>query len=381
MLFRSPPPPPQQQQQQYGGMDGGELPHLIFEQHAEQPAVSRVSSVGDSSVGLDSSAGSNHGIYSGQYTAQIGVAGPQPMPLDLSAASGDSSGAEGRPLEGNSSGGSSLARFTRKSTAEDWFNCLNADVRGHQSYPSYDSMALVPSFPVFSFFSFFFFLFFFFFLSFFLFLFRFLFLFLFLFLSFFLFFSLSFFFLLSSFPSFLFSLFSLFPFLFLPPPFLCFFPWILTAIADDSPYYMPNHHRKKYQPGGLRQPRPARSHHGGFPDRSSQGEFRGGPIILDSTEESNSDSFRGVIDDLTIKSIFSSSLYSPFSADPPNLDQKLKRRLRKLEGLHGHTTHAERLFEVRVHDLPEYDNSTSFFEKKHEPCTYILFLLTALFPL
>ncbi|KAI5806322.1 frequency clock protein-domain-containing protein [Geopyxis carbonaria] len=56
--------------------------------------------------------------------------------------------------------------------------------------------------------------------------------------------------------------------------------------------------------------------------------------MLESTEESNSESFRSVIDDLTIK------------------NQKLKKRLRKLEGLRGRDQ-GERLFEVRIHDLPE----------------------------
>ncbi|CCX09772.1 Similar to Frequency clock protein; acc. no. Q01115 [Pyronema omphalodes CBS 100304] len=101
---------------------------------------------------------------------------------------------------------------------------------------------------------------------------------------------------------------------------------------------MPNHHRKNYGPG-VRHPRPANSHHAGFPNRSAQDSFRDGPVMLERTEESNSDSFRSVIDDLTIK------------------NQKLKRRLRRLEGLYGtghHTSHAARLFEVRVHDLPEH---------------------------
>ncbi|KAI5817042.1 frequency clock protein-domain-containing protein [Pyronema omphalodes] len=114
---------------------------------------------------------------------------------------------------------------------------------------------------------------------------------------------------------------------------------ILTSISlDDSPYYMPNHHRKKYGPG-VRYPRPKRSYNEGYPNRSAQDSFRGGPLMLESTEESNSDSFRSVIDDLTIK------------------NQKLKRRLRRLEGLYGtghNTSHAARLFEVRVHDLPEH---------------------------
>lgn len=67
---------------------------------------------------------------------------------------------------------------------------------------------------------------------------------------------------------------------------------------------MPNHHRKNYGPG-VRHPRPANSHHAGFPNRSAQDSFRDGPVMLERTEESNSDSFRSVIDDLTIKSIAS----------------------------------------------------------------------------
>lgn len=35
-------------------------------------------------------------------------------------------------------------------------------------------------------------------------------------------------------------------------------------------------------------------------------------------------------------------------------DQKLKKRLRRLEGLQGLGSRGERLFEVRIHDLPEY---------------------------
>lgn len=98
---------------------------------------------------------------------------------------------------------------------------------------------------------------------------------------------------------------------------------------NDSPYYMPNHNRK------VRHPRVARSHHGGFPDTNAQPGFLRPMGILESMEESNSDSFRSVIDDLTIK------------------NKKLKKRLKKLEALQCTNKQAEKLFEVRVHDLPE----------------------------
>ncbi|KAI5855327.1 frequency clock protein-domain-containing protein [Tricharina praecox] len=220
-----------------------EPPHLTHRnQDSQNPNVDQAPSHPDSGMGLESSSSSNDGP--GQYLEQpSGRGGAQQMQLDSSAGSGDSSGAEGM-LAANGSGGSGQSKLTRKSTAEDWFNAFNRDVRGNQSYPNYD---------------------------------------------------------------------------------------------NDSPYYLPSQHRKKHQQGA-RSAWPPRVHSGGFPERSSiPNSYRGGPVqVLESTEESNSDSFRSVIDDLTIK------------------NQRLKRRLRRLEGLHGqHATHAERLFELRVHDLPE----------------------------
>lgn len=41
---------------------------------------------------------------------------------------------------GDSSHKSGHSGQTRRSTAEDWFNSFNADVRGHQSYPNYESV-------------------------------------------------------------------------------------------------------------------------------------------------------------------------------------------------------------------------------------------------
>jgi hypothetical protein len=104
--------------------------HLV---HGGHDTAQLDGSAGDDGMGLDSSVES-HG-----YPAQFmpvpgggGVAG-QPIPLDSSSGgSGDSSGAEGKAAE-ESSGRS---RLTRKSTAEDWFNAFNRDVRGNQSYDS-----------------------------------------------------------------------------------------------------------------------------------------------------------------------------------------------------------------------------------------------------
>jgi hypothetical protein len=110
-----------------------------YDQLPEQLNVSRVSSVGDSGMGLDSSTGSHHGSHSGQYSRHQPGTVLQLMPLDSSGGSGNSSGSEGRPLGGDSSGRSSVARLTRQSTAEDWFNTFNRDVRGNQSYPNYES--------------------------------------------------------------------------------------------------------------------------------------------------------------------------------------------------------------------------------------------------
>ncbi|KAF8465949.1 frequency clock protein [Kalaharituber pfeilii] len=56
--------------------------------------------------------------------------------------------------------------------------------------------------------------------------------------------------------------------------------------------------------------------------------------VMESTSDSNSDSYRSVIDDLTIK------------------NQKLKRRLRKLEELHAEHLQTDKVFELRIHGLP-----------------------------
>ncbi|KAH8151715.1 uncharacterized protein LAJ45_04337 [Morchella importuna] len=92
-----------------------------------------------------------------------------------------------------------------------------------------------------------------------------------------------------------------------------------AQLDDDPPYYLPNNAYKKSAVGSIsRYSRLNRM----YPNRSSR------------AEESNSDSFRSVIDDLTIK------------------NQKLKKRLKKLEGLHGGGLAEEKLFEVRMHGLP-----------------------------
>lgn len=121
-----------QHHQQHGPMDIKEPPHLAHGGHNQSR---RDGSSGDSGMGVDSPAES-HG-YMGQFMGQgAGAAAQHPlMPLDSSGGSGDSSGAEGKAAE-VSSGGSGGSRLTRKSTAEDWFNAFNRDVRGNQSYDS-----------------------------------------------------------------------------------------------------------------------------------------------------------------------------------------------------------------------------------------------------
>ncbi|KAL7268503.1 hypothetical protein RUND412_008872 [Rhizina undulata] len=112
-----------------------------------------------------------------------------------------------------------------------------------------------------------------------------------------------------------------------------------TVYDDDPPYYLPNVQRSR-QPSLYRHPRMGRYLQGqgtsNFGKRTEyKTNFRGsGGALPDSTEESNSDSFRSVIDDLTIK------------------NQKLKKRLKKLEGLQGGGLQSEKLFEVRIHGLP-----------------------------
>lgn len=125
-------------------------------------------------------------------------------------------------------------------------------------------------------------------------------------------------------------------------------------MLDESPYYMPNHHHKRKQQPGVRNVRPLNQYHGGF--SASTGTFNQLPAQVqpESAEESNSESFRSVIDDLTVKSMIPSPPAHCNSSNSFTLDQKLKRKLRKYEGLHGAANRtADRLFEVRVHDLPE----------------------------
>lgn len=79
------------------------------------------------------------------------------------------------------------------------------------------------------------------------------------------------------------------------------------ARADESPYYMPNHHHhnnKRKQEQGLKNERVIKQYNGGFPASVTTSGFKHFPpqVQPESTEESNSESFRSVIDDLTIKS-------------------------------------------------------------------------------
>ncbi|TGZ80224.1 hypothetical protein EX30DRAFT_396528 [Ascodesmis nigricans] len=98
---------------------------------------------------------------------------------------------------------------------------------------------------------------------------------------------------------------------------------------NDSPYYV-----ARRRPDGPRhsRPKPLRAPFDPLP--------QGLHIPAGSIGESNSESFRSVIDDLTVK------------------NQKLKERLRRIKGFQGKGAQGEKLFEVRIHDLPEH--------KKHE---------------
>jgi hypothetical protein len=74
---------------------------------------------------------------------------------------------------------------------------------------------------------------------------------------------------------------------------------------DDPPYYMSNHRRRKH-PQASRNSRSLKSQHGVTAESSDQQCFG---VRVGSTEGSNnSDSFRSVIDDLTIKSMHRSQL-------------------------------------------------------------------------
>ncbi|KAG0633035.1 frequency clock protein-domain-containing protein [Tuber brumale] len=117
-----------------------------------------------------------------------------------------------------------------------------------------------------------------------------------------------------------------------------------STYDDELPYYISNANRKKYlSPGVSCCSRPRLQHLVpglGF-DRK---RVHGGSGVLDSNEESNSDSFRSVIDDLTIKS-------TDLSLNFITTNKKLKKRLKKLEGLQGGNLQEDKLFEVRIHGL------------------------------
>lgn len=76
------------------------------------------------------------------------------------------------------------------------------------------------------------------------------------------------------------------------------------CVIDDPPYYLPNAYKKSNLGSISRYSRLNKI----YPNRSSRTGMKrlhpaGSIALIDSTEESNSDSFRSVIDDLTIKSI------------------------------------------------------------------------------
>lgn len=131
----------------------------------------------------------------------------------------------------------------------------------------------------------------------------------------------------------------------------------MDCVIDDPPYYLPNTTKKSNLPSISRYSRLNKI----YPNRSSRAGMKrlhpaGSIALIDSTEESNSDSFRSVIDDLTIKSIPLPSYYLTLTINANRFtDQKLKKRLKKLEGLHGGGLAEEKLFEVRMHGLSLYD--------------------------
>lgn len=76
------------------------------------------------------------------------------------------------------------------------------------------------------------------------------------------------------------------------------------CVIDDPPYYLPNAYKKSNLGSISKYTRLNKF----YPSRSSRAGMKrlhptGSIPLIDSTEESNSDSFRSVIDDLTIKSI------------------------------------------------------------------------------
>ncbi|GBB86146.1 hypothetical protein RclHR1_01260017 [Rhizophagus clarus] len=81
-------------------------------------------------------------------------------------------------------------------------------------------------------------------------------------------------------------------------------------------------------------------HHARIPSVSNHGGFH-----KKCEESSGSDSYRSVIDDLTLK------------------NQKLRQKLRKLERIHSKSLHKEKLFEVRYYQMPR--------EKRHELEEYL----------
>lgn len=77
-----------------------------------------------------------------------------------------------------------------------------------------------------------------------------------------------------------------------------------SCVIDDPPYYLPNAY-KKSNLGSISRGYSRLQKF--YPNRSSRTGMKrlhpaGSIGVLDSTEESNSDSFRSVIDDLTVKS-------------------------------------------------------------------------------
>ncbi|KAF8423816.1 frequency clock protein-domain-containing protein [Tirmania nivea] len=134
-----------------------------------------------------------------------------------------------------------------------------------------------------------------------------------------------------------------------------------TGYDDDPPYYLPNDTLQRKHQLGFKQSRPhklsrisppgevlrgRRVGGEGMTVQSSQSIVNGLTMttetmgtgiggVVESTSDSNSDSYRSVIDDLTIK------------------NQKLKRRLRKLEELQAEHLQTDKVFELRIHGLSQ----------------------------